>query len=354
MLKINNLFNKQPLNYNDSRLLNNYILQLNTERNRLVKKYKLDFIPGLKEIEKSINELNTKRDKIQEIYIKELRKNKPSNYTPEERTITKIYQLVNKQTIKELVNQIKRKNILNNYNFKELNLLELYDINELNNKTTIKYEGKDVRVISVDVYKNIKNYLITELNKHIVNFLDINRKEYEKAIQQVNKVLGNKDIEITTGDEAIETLVKSWSKTWNGESIKDIYGENVFEKLLNITNPFDFYKVMREYNSIVKKFTPKQEEIYTRPQAFFNGNWYNVEYLDAIVNNEIIEPLKIYVSELVKNPRTGLFEVVNKTSVRHGKIPFILTKLRTNTGELQDQWVNVDPGQVKFRNKSLK
>ena len=58
--------------------------------------------------------------------------------------------------------------------------------------------------------------------------------------------------------------------------------------------------------------------------------------------------------ELVKNPRTKLFEVVKKTAVRRGKVPFILRILRTDQeGKTKEVWTEVSQGQITYRSPSF-
>ena len=324
------------------------INELNKLRFYLIKQYKLDFIPGQTEIVKSISSIEEKIKKISSIYLKaqfdEIDRQRKLNPQIQQQQIPQqqVYPLINEFMIGQLVNSIKRKN-LNTIRKINIDLLELYDINELN---------KINHITSVEVYNKIKNYLITELNKYGANFNLINRTETEKIINQINKSASV--IEITTSDAAIKQLAAQWPKIWNGENIKDYYGENVFEKLTKINNPFDFYnrEAIRKYDSLVKQNIPPTQTVYTRPQALFDGKWYNVEYLDKDWGTG--EPLSMIKEELVKNPRTKLFEVVKKTAVRRGKVPFILRTLRTDQeGKTKEVWTEVSQGQITYRSPSF-
>ena len=327
----------------------NLINELNKLRFYLIKQYKLDFIPGQTEINKSISKIEEKIKKIETIYLKlqidEIDRQRKLNPQTQQQLPQQqqVYPLINEFMIGQLINSIKRKN-LNTIRKINIDLLELYDINELNKINSIR---------DITPYNKIKNYLITELNKYGANFNLINNKEVEKAINKVSELI-NVPIEITTANAAIKQLTAQWPKTWNGENIKDYYGENVFEKLTKINNPFDFYnrEAIRKYDSLIKQNIPQIQTVYTRPQALFDGKWYNVEYLDKDWGSG--EPLSMIKEELVKNPRTKLFEVVKKTAVRRGKFPFILRTLRTDQeGKTKEVWTEVSQGQIIYRSPGL-
>ena len=332
----------------NQKLLSTYINELNEQRSYLIKKYKLDFVPGLTEINKSITNIQEKLEVLEQSRIKlEIEEhtrlkelNPPQPMIPSVEEISVNY--FNEFTIGQLVQSIKRKLIKLN-----VKLVELYDINELNNKTTVKHGGKEVRTIPKEVYTKIKDYILNEINKANVNFTNVNRIALEKAIIEVSEAKGI-PVEITTADAAIKQLFKNWNDT--PANIKDIYGENVFDKVKRIVNPFDFYdnETIREYSSLVKKFTPVQTEARTLPQALFDGEWYSVQYLDKDWGTG--EPLKMYKKELEKNPKTQMYEVVNKITVRKGRFPFILRKLRTEQeGKFKEVWTEVTPAQVKYK-----
>ena len=123
---------------------------------------------------------------------------------------------------------------------------------------------------------------------------------------------------------------------------------NVFEKLLYITSPFDFYTVSKEYSDLVDRFSTKNQEHYIKPRTLFNGVWYDVEYLDK--DWQTGQPLKSYKRELVKNPRTQMYEVVDKITVRKGKFPFIKRTLRTEQeGVTKEIWEEIQLGKVKYQ-----
>lgn len=354
---------------NENFLLNekNKILSINKLNNQhfnLIKKYNLEFIPGVEELNKNIQEsqehlnvLNKKRVTFEIEKINNWRNNYknmlerkfgPKSNVPE-RPLTKIIypkSNVNELTIGQLVQTVKRK-IIKNEKIHEL--LELYDLNELNNKTTVKYNNENIRTFPKETIFKIKNYLIVEIEKiNSSNFNLINNTSLELAINEVSKLIHIPQIKITTADAAIKYLTDNWPQTWNGEVFLDIYGENVFEKLLKINSPFDFYTNYYNYSSLVKRFTPPDIPVYTKPRTMFNGVMYDVEYLDKDWGTG--QPLNAYKQELQKNPRTGLFEVISKISKRRGKYPFILRNVRTEQeGKTKEIWTEVETGKVKYQ-----
>jgi len=352
--KWNNLRNKakQAIMTSDYQ---GFIDELNKLHFYYIKQYKLDFIPGLPEITAKISEIEKKINDLQKVFFK-----KQSQELDIQRKLTapipiqvsmeiksNNYPKINEILIGQVVQAIKR-SILN----LNVNLLELYDINELNNKTTVVYEGKQVRVITLDTYNKIKDFLINEMK--VPNFILINRKAMEQAIQQIANITGISIEQITTADAAIKELTSKWKPQWNGEKILDVYGENVFEKLLNSNDPFKFYKVIREYNELVDKFTPQKQQIYIRPQARLRGDtqWYNVEYLDKDTSTG--QPLTQIKEEMVRNPRTKLLEKVNKVTVRRGKVPFIKRTLKTEQiGVDREIWTEVSQNQIEYRTPNL-
>jgi hypothetical protein len=54
----------------DKLLLDNYIIQLNELRNSLVKQYKLNFIPGINELNKSINVSKERIEMLKPYHLK--------------------------------------------------------------------------------------------------------------------------------------------------------------------------------------------------------------------------------------------------------------------------------------------
>ena len=107
------------------------------------------------------------------------------------------------------------------------------------------------------------------------------------------------------------------------------------------------YKVIREYDALVRMFTPPEEPIYTRPKTTFDGVVYDVEYLDK--DWSTMQPLRHYKHELQKNVRTGQYEVVNKMVEKRGKYPFIKRELQTTQeGKVKEIWTEIPQSAVSY------
>jgi len=307
---------------------------------------------------KEISKINSKIKELENIHVKRVKKRhldyanryksmlmKKYGEFPKELRVSiqqpKIYPVIDQEIIKELVNAIKRKQIGNN-------LFELYDLNELNKNKMVVYAGKLVRSIPENTYLAIKKYILKMLEvQNILNVDVLNKSNTLSAINQIAKAK-NLNFEITTISAAIKYLTENWGTTWNGERLDDTYGENVFKKLLNVGSPFDFYKkfTIKDYDTLVNKFTPKKEEIYRKPQAEFDGKWYNVSYVDK--NWSTGEPL--FVIKEIPIMNNGKPDFVRQIDIRPGKYPFVLRKLATNQeGVFKDVWTEVPLNKVKYR-----
>jgi hypothetical protein len=333
------------------------ILLLNGYRAKLLEKFGLnvdyskinkeisDTVKNIKDLEtvknyKAIEEMNKYRKNYQTT-LKQKFKEPPE--IPPISTLSRPFLFIN--NLNEVAQAYKRKLIIDSLNpkqpYKILDLLELYDINELNNKMVI---GK-TKVLNLNVYTKIKGYLVNELNKSF-RFEQINNKMLFESINNLSKVMGI-PIDITTPKKAIEDLIKNWKPTFNGEQLFDYYGENLILKLTTADDPFKFYTNIREYDNLVRNFTPPEEKVYTRPTAIFQGEIYTVYYLDKDWGTK--QPLKQYKSELQKNQRTGQMEVANKIVEKRGKYPFILRQLKTTSeGKTKDVWVEISPSLVTY------
>jgi len=323
-----------------------YINDLNKLHFYLIKQYKLDFIPGLPELNKSITQTSEKieileqnRVRVEREQMEYYRKNylsvlqKRYGQLPPKIYVkppTLFYPKVDELIIGELVNLVKRTLMKADIN------MELYDMNELNNKMTLtKKEGHTA-------YSKIQTYLKSSLGPELNN-----KRFLEKAILKVAEIM-EIPIEITSYPNAIKELTKKWKKEFHGEIFMSLYDENVFEKLLTVTSPFDFYNVLGEYTALLQRFTPPDKPIYTKPRTTFNGQVYDVEFLDKDWGTG--QPLKTYKREMVKNPRTQMFEIVDKISVRKGKFPFIKRTLRTEQeGVIKEIWQEIKPGLVRYQ-----
>jgi hypothetical protein len=333
------------------------ILLLNGYRAKLLEKFGLNVdyskinkeisntVKNIKDLEtvknyKAVEEMNKYRKGYQTT-LKQKFKVPPEKPNPISNL--KPYLFIN--NLNEVAQAYKRKLIIDSLKLKQpykiLDLLELYDINELNNKMIID----DIKVLNLDTYTKIKGYLVNELNKSF-RFEQINNKMLFESIKILSEVMGI-PIDLTTPKKAIEELIKNWKPTFNGEILFDYYGENLILKLTTTDDPFKFYTNIREYDNLVRNFTPPEEKVYTRPTAVFQGELYTVYYLDKDWGTK--QPLKQYKSELQKNQRTGQYEVVNKIVEKRGKYPFILRQLKTTSeGKTKDVWVEISPSLVTY------
>ena len=329
------------------------ILLLNEYRAKLLKKYNINLKYNLAVLSKEINniiknikdletvkhykegeEMNVSRKKYTESLKRQFKQLPPAPQSLP-------YKLKN-DILNEIIQAYRRKLIVEHQKqpYKILDLLELYDLNELNNTMVIN----DIKVIPNTVYTKIKIYLINELNK-LINFEQSKKRLFE-SIQTISQIM-NIPITLTTAKNAIDELISKWKPNFNGEVLMDFYGENLLLKLTNTIDPYKFYKNVREYDAMVRRFTPEEEKTYTRPKTLFEGKWYDVQYLDKDWGTH--QPLKQYKSELQKNGRTGQMEVVNKIVEKKGKYPFILRKLQSTTlGKTLDVWTEISPGLVTY------
>ena len=254
---------------------------------------------------------------------------------PNARYIGTDYKSLDKETLTQFVNSVKRKLNLNLVYY-----LELYDMNELMNNTRMIYNGRQQRVISTEVYTRLKQFLTTRLTTIEPEFEKVNRQSFKQAILEISSITG-KELQ---GDD-LSTIIDT---KWNGETLRDVYGNNVFETLLFATNTLQFYpeQANRTYNKFIKDFTPPQQQEYTRAQAMHDGKLYTVQYLHK--NPSTGQPTLMYKSELEMNPRSKRYEVVNKETVRNGSTPYIKIELRTaQEGNVREVWKEVNTGEIK-------
>ena len=239
------------------------------------------------------------------------------------------------EIVTELVNSVKRKLVSSRI----LYYLELYDMNELTDKSRMMYNNREQRVISPQVHSRVKQFLLTRLKTIEPNFENINREAFQQGLSEITGVTGK----TMTGNQLTTLFTK-----WNGEILRDVYGNNVFETLLFATNPLQFYQqqVIRDYNQLVKDSTPPEQQEYTRAQAMHDGKWYTVQYLHK--NPVTGQPTLMYKSELELDPRTQRRSVVNKETVRNGTTPYIKIELRTaREGLSREIWKEVNTGEIK-------
>ena len=256
------------------------------------------------------------------------------------------HKLLDKIKMGQLIYSVRRKLLPSSLSY----LVELYDINELTNKSRVKYASKRQKIISSSIYIKIKQYLVDRIRSIDPDFKTKFKQTLAQAVGFISQETGIILPKTTNITNIIKTFRQKWNPTWNGEIIKDVYGTNVFETLLYSTTPFDFYPPPsnRAYSELVRQFTPLKQPVYTRAQAMHDGVWYNVQFLGK--NPETGQPSFIYKSELELNPKTKRYEVVNKISVRNGTTPYIKILLRTDqAGETKELWKEVRAGEIKKR-----
>ena len=334
--------------------LNSLITELNTIRIRILNKYNLRYNRDSGKLVRRLKEETDEKTKILKIYnTKILEEYKRSGQSPVEPTqdvnTGNEYPNINSDKITELVNAVKRKLIKDKFNV-PIELLELYDLNELYNRSTSKHKRgdyqEDVRYIDPVVYKKIKDYLVNEIDKNGISFLVQNNKYLEAAINLIISKTGIQ-IELTNYPKAINDLATNWKPTWENEEFRDNYGENVFQQLLKVVSGLDFYTRNKgQYYLLEQKFTPKEQVINRRPKARFEGTWYNVEYLDK--DWATGEPL--FKTETVPElTSTGRMELVERKIILPGKIPYIKRTLKTNLqNKTIEVWQEVEPGQIRY------
>jgi hypothetical protein len=165
-----------------------------------------------------------------------------------------------------------------------------------------------------------------------------------------------------TLQERTSIITKKWPKNYTPQSeIKDFWGHDLFGRLYNSRSPLDFYEsmVIRNYNNLIKQFTPPGAVVFRRPAILFNekngkfgndaydGRVFEVQMLDKdFATQQPIVQTKI-INE--KDPRTGLWIPVNVKTEKRGHYPFILRHVGTNqVGESKEIWMEVPKGAVKM------
>jgi hypothetical protein len=169
--------------------------------------------------------------------------------------------------------------------------------------------------------------------------------------------------ETNTISESIDLIVKNWPKEYNPQNkFLDYYGNNLFFVMYNTKDPIEFYEpmVQRKYDELLKKNAIPGLEPTRVPRVLFkevngkavfgdpDGSMYNVYFLAKDFSKFPSEPLTLRKLIMEKNPRTGLFESVDKVIKKQGKFPFIVRYIGTNqVGEPQEVWTEIPPGVVK-------
>jgi hypothetical protein len=150
-------------------------------------------------------------------------------------------------------------------------------------------------------------------------------------------------LEESTITKMIKQLTDNWGTTFGGEKVFDFYGENVFQKLLYASSPFDFYKkfILHEYDVLVKKYIPPEQKMVRRPRAMLNNEWFDVHFVDKDFTSG--QPL----FDVIEIPTKDT--VIRKTNARRGKFPFIKKILPTNTTAVKEMWTEIPLGKVRYQ-----
>ena len=258
----------------------------------------------------------------------------------------------------ELIQSYKRKLMaaaaLKNPN-KLIELMEFLDLNKLNYT-----EG----YISEFVFNKLIKQFTLEINQLIpMEIKAFNTMYFKQAINVMLDLFNLKSASdnLDTLTQKIELLVENWPKNYVSSGITDFYENDLFLKLLNISDPIDFYdqKFVRLYNHVVSINTPPKEEIYKRPQVLynpetnewgnnaFNGTLYDVHKLDR--NPSTKKPIDMIKTVMEKEPRTGMYVPVQITVQLKGKYPFIRVELRTTKeGQFITEWREAPLSAVKM------
>jgi hypothetical protein len=337
-----NTFKQDILNSNKNDLAK--IILLNEYRAKLLYTHTIELKDDLLNITKEIQLVNKN---IKDLETVKLHKQKEELQQRNKGFVQRVpvvtyepikYPVITKEIIEQFIRAYKRTLVLATVPdpYKKIDLLELYDLNELQHTTKIQ----GTPIVNEHMYIKIKKYLLVEIDQQLLH-----QRFLLAAIEKISNMV-SPNTEITSVSRAIENITRNWKQTYNGEVLLDFYGENLF-KILQSGDQYKFYKVIREYDALVRMFTPPDEPIYTRPKTTFDGKIYDVEYLDKDWSTH--QPLRHYKHELQKNVRTGQYEVVNKMVEKRGKYPFIKRELKTTQeGKVKEIWTEIPQSAVSY------
>jgi len=234
---------------------------------------------------------------------------------------------------------------------------ELYDLNELYNKT--KVNGKTV--IDTKLYLTIQGILKNKINTYLNgDYYSINLKYQKLAISFILNLFGITQ-ETNTITEKLQLILQNWPQYYQPSQVLDFYGTDLFYKLNQISNPFDFYNFMelRNYEVLVDENKVKGVSEFRRPMILFNeakgtfgsnaydGLLYPVEMLDKDQATKLPIPQPKVIME--KDPRTGNWLPVNKIGYKRGPYAFIKRFIGTSqVGDVQEIWMEVPKSSVNL------
>lgn len=304
--------------------------KLNNYKDFLMNKYNVVINSEINSIQKEINKIEKKINSIQEERLKKIKYaysvfakfkklvNKPKLSTSSVKNIEEYSQISNR-LIYELLQAYKRKGIFDfTKNKNLLNVLELYDLNEL------KYFLGEV---SNQDYTNIRNKLYNNITK-LNNNVELLNKYYEEALQKLLSVL---KINGTT----FEDLISNWPKNYPGNlGITDIYGNDLLYFMLR-NPPINFYDQFkkRAYSELIEsvKLNPKEEYkvemVLYNPATgeigrdVYNGYLFEVYRLEKDLNTGL--PVMIQAVKEQFNERNGKVTIIPIQYEQPGKQCFI-------------------------------
>jgi hypothetical protein len=262
----------------------------------------------------------------------------------------------------------------NSYKNMLLTYLELYDLNEYFSKTIVNGQTKT----NPALYTKIKNHLSGIIGTIInikTDFASLEAEFKKKAIQNIYRYLGIAD---DTGsiNEKINKLANGWPKVYKPQTeIIDFYGHDLFKKAVSSNYQFkptqvvvkyidslDFYNtyIIKDYEALVKSLTKNDKiEEYRRYGILFNvgkgtfgdqaydGQLFDVELLDKNFATGL--PMEQVAIVAERDPRTGTWIPVQKTTYKRGPYAFIKRSIGTNQiGEINEVWQEVPRGSVKL------
>jgi hypothetical protein len=234
---------------------------------------------------------------------------------------------------------------------------ELYDLNELYNKTKLN----DSPTLDPRLYQKIKGLLVSKISTYLnSDYSSINLKYQKIAITFILNLFGITQ-ETNTITEKLQLILENWPKFYEPSEVLDFYGVDLFYRVTKISNPFDFYNFMelRNYQVLVEQNKVRGVSEFRKPMILFdeakgtfgtsayNGLLYTVEMLDKDHATQLPIPQTKIIME--KDPRTGNWLAVTKQIYKRGPYSFIKRFIGTNqVGELQEIWMEVPKGAVKL------
>ena len=269
-----------------TRKFNNYISvfiqKLNNIRKILDKKYKLY---EEEKIGKIATEINTSEEKVKMLSNTQFTKLSEQIDTYKKRYIAflkfkytppppapfkpKLYQNLNENMIKEVVQAYKRKLLTDTLQSqpsknKLIELLELHDLNELYKNTII--DG--IPMLEQTLYILIEKKLKVSITQIIP---DIIGKFYKTSLNEMLTFF-NLNLDLPTLTDKLKELKSNWPKEYTISPFIDFYGEDIFLKLLESVDNLMFYdsKLIRIFNKLVKDTTPPGKSLFRKPGVLFN------------------------------------------------------------------------------------